>query len=245
MPNKLIYAANWKLNFTAAESLNFISKHKQGLSTLNATIVLCPSFTALSQIAHALADTHIAVGSQDNSPHTKGAHTGQVSAQDLASIGCRYGIVGHSERRAECKETDDVIAAKAQALLDASISPIICIGEKNLQPNNNSLALETQEVLAGQLAFKKNLAPKGRHFFIAYEPVWAIGTGAVAQPEHIQRVFDFIKHELVGLQYGILYGGSVSSKNIQSLKNIAGIGGFLIGGASLDFQEFEKIVNLS
>lgn len=245
MPNKLIYAANWKLNFTAAESLDFVHVHKQRLSTLNGTIVLCPPFTALNQITDALADTTVAVGSQDNSPHAKGAHTGQVSAQDLATIGCRYGIVGHSERRAQCHESDDLIAAKAQALLNVKISPIICIGENVFHQDTNHLSPETYRILSSQLFAIKKLTTQGTLFFIAYEPVWAIGTGAVAGVEHIQNVFNLIQQELVGLNYGILYGGSVSSKNIQALKAIPGISGFLIGGASLDFQEFEKIVNLS
>lgn len=244
-----LYVANWKMNLPYNQAVAW-SKNLPELTKFvdsEKKIVLCPSFDALYQIAQAVKESPIAIGAQNCSRHHAGAYTGEVAAQSLADLGCTYCIVGHSERRQQYNETDIEVAAKVERLLEVDIQPIICIGETKEQYQ----ALETKHVLEKQLDFimdvlnqMSNLRPQ---ICIAYEPIWSIGTGLVADPDYLTDIFvwldQLIKDECPDTQAQLLYGGSVTPENAAHLRSIAVIQGFLIGGASIDFQKLKNIVS--
>ncbi len=250
MSHQLIYAANWKMNFTTRQAVNFLAAHKNALAALNGTIILCAGAPALTRLHEQLAGSRLSLGAQDCSNQQKGAYTGQISASDLSDIGCSYCIVGHSERRKYNNESSEVVAQKTVRLLENKITPIVCVGESD-KSTTEMLDIDGIQTIHQQLAPVIQECKRStlfRNIIIAYEPVWAIGTGLVASPTHIQQVLELI-NEIVSLELKdwniqLLYGGSVSSNNIASLKQIELLKGFLVGGASLDFQEFEKLVNL-
>lgn len=216
------------------------------LHSEQSTIVICPSFDALAVCAHIVADFPIKVGAQTVSPFALGAHTGQIAAQSVAEIGCTYAIIGHSERRSECHETNQQIAHQLEQLIAHNIRPIICIGETEQEhkAGTSRAVLERQlELLIPILQEHPNTHP-----IIAYEPIFAIGAGAIPDPAHLQDIFGWLKKYLLSSvtsqPVALIYGGSVSDATINDLKGIAEIQGFLIGGASLEFQKFQKIVSL-
>lgn len=239
-----LFAANWKMYLSTRQELEFFNQHKQELFELAQTknIAIFPSFTSLPAITQASKEKNLHVGAQDCSNHQKGAYTGQVSAQSLAELGCSYGIVGHSERSI-FGETADIIAQKAARLIEYALCPIICVGETEEEYNNK----QTIAVITKQLQPVLDLLTtyQNPHFCVAYEPVWSIGTGKVPNLEELSIVIHYL-HALVQEKYSsqcvILYGGSVTSDISGQLATIPELGGFLIGGASLDFQEFKKIV---
>ncbi len=206
--------------------------------------MLCPSYPALFSLNELLADSPIQLGAQNCSPHEEGAYTGQVSARSLKEAGCSYCIVGHSEVRRYLHASDMDVAHAAYNLCSQNIEPIICIGETQEARE----AQRTMHIIEAQLepvlGILKNTT---KPIIIAYEPVWAIGTGTVPELSYLQDIFNKI-HALISKTHKgawrLIYGGSVSESTIAALSRISHLSGFLIGGASLDFQNFEKIVSL-
>lgn len=250
--NDLLVVANWKMNFSHDESLAFVANHYSDFCNLTSmtksTTVLCPLFTTLYPLQAILKDSQILIGAQDCSSHTKGAFTGQVSAQSLKSLGCSYCIVGHSERRKHNGETNAIIAQKALLLVDQGITPIICVGENSQEFEQGiTLAVLEQQLSPVLDAFTGQKFPSTHApLCIAYEPIWSIGTGKVSGYQHLEVVFSWLHRQTQrvcpGVSWKLLYGGSVTSQSAAEIKKVSYIGGFLVGGASLDFQEFKKIV---
>lgn len=245
MRTKLVIA-NWKLhgNFLFNEKqLGALSRGLKAAST-DRQVVVCPPVIYLQQCAGILADSTIALGAQDVSDQISGAYTGETSALMLKELGCRYVLVGHSERRVRHGESDDLVAQKALAAIQSGLIPVVCLGE-TLSERESGL---TQKVVARQLnAVVKALADQLNQIVIAYEPVWAIGTGKTASAEQAQEVHRFLRYELatvdadVASKVAILYGGSVKADNASELFGMPDVDGGLIGGASLDAAEFLQI----
>lgn len=247
MPTKL-FVANWKMNKSFSESRDFCVSHKSDLKKISThasiEIVLCPSFPALDSVRKLLSDTAIHLGSQTCSPHPNGAYTGQVSAQSLKEVGCNYCIVGHSEQRAFAGVTDEDVAHAAKNLCEQKIEPIICIGENKEQFEKKETLRFLEQQLDPVIAALKTTT---QQITIAYEPIWAIGSGETADADYLTKIVKHVSTILSQTHAGpwrIIYGGSVSVETIRSFADIPSLAGFLIGGASLDFQKFEKIVSL-
>ena len=245
----MYYIANWKMNLTLQQSTAFATQHNDELIELaqnsSAQVVLCPSHESLALLCKLFATTQVAIGAQDTSSHTKGSYTGQVSAQSLHQAGCTYCIVGHSERRMLNHEDNDEVAKKVVRLLGNDITPIVCVGELLEEFE----AGKTQEVLTQQLApiiaaLKALPGAQETKILLAYEPIWSIGTGKVASTEHLDVMFAWLESHLRDAPgtWQLLYGGSVNEENAPELKKIAHISGFLIGKASISFQQLKKIV---
>jgi len=243
-----VLAANWKMHKTVAESLHFVAAFLPLVKQATAVeIVLAPPFTALARVGEALAGSNVLLAAQNVNPEAQGAFTGEISPGMLADVGCRYGIVGHSERRALYAEDDALVARKARALLDRGIRPIVCVGETLEQRESG----RTFDVVGAQLAGSLATLPVERapEAVIAYEPVWAIGTGRTATPAMAQEVHMFLRGQLAGT-FGsaaqamrLLYGGSVKPENVDDLMAQPDIDGALVGGASLDSEAFARIVH--
>lgn len=245
-PNLVI--GNWKMNgdHKANEALL-----KDVLASLTnegqLEVAVCPPFPYLASVAAQLQDSSIVLGAQNLSPATHGAFTGEVSASMLSDIGCRYVLVGHSERRALFGETDEVIAQKFAAAIDQGLTPVLCVGETL----SERLAGITNCIVTNQMTavIKHAGVEKLTRGVIAYEPVWAIGTGETASPEQAQAVHQHIRgvigafNERAARDLQILYGGSVKADNAQALFSQPDIDGGLIGGASLDAASFIAICN--
>ncbi len=244
----MLFIANWKMEKSFAQSIDFCTSHKSGLKKLASEsgieLVLCPSFPALYTINELLGDTMVHVGAQTCSAHASGPYTGQVSAQSLKEIGCSYCIVGHSEQRQYNGVTDSDVAQAAKNLCEQKIEPIICIGETKEQFQKNQALTILEKQLDPVLDALKNTK---QAITIAYEPVWAIGTGEIPESVYLKKIFQHVSSILSPIHSGpwrLIYGGSVSEETMSGFKNIPSLSGFLIGGASLDFQKFEKIVLL-
>lgn len=245
MRNYLV-AGNWKMNGDSAANSTLCEKISSGLSPVDSVEVLvCPPFPYLEQVGSRLAGSAVRLGAQNVSEHRSGAYTGEVSAAMLRDMGCEYVIVGHSERRALMHESSEVVAAKLAAALREGIKPILCVGET---PGERSSG-KTEQVIAEQVGAV--LDELGIEAFetavVAYEPVWAIGTGQTASPEQAQKVHKFIRELLsqrsrdIADAVRVLYGGSVKGNNAAGLFAMPDIDGGLIGGASLDAAEFLAI----
>lgn len=232
---KYLIVANWKMNKTKAEAQAFVRgleelKIKQGRE-----VVICPPFTLLSAVKWPN------LGGQDLFWEAKGAYTGEISPLQLKDAGCRWVIIGHSERRQYFGETNQTVNKKIKAALNSELKVIFCVGETLQERENN----ETEKVITRQISEgleNLNLKPLTLNLIIAYEPIWAIGTGINAQPEQAQEVHVFIK-KLIKTK--IIYGGSVTPDNISSLMAQPAIDGALVGGASLDLAKFSQIINFS
>jgi triosephosphate isomerase len=245
-----LVAANWKMNLgTAPEALEFIRTIRRGLQAVeNVEIVLCPPSTVLAAVADLLHATRLGVGAQNMHWEDKGAFTGEVSAAMLASF-CRYVILGHSERRATRSETesDAAVNRKVKAALAHGLAPIVCVGE-DLAQNE---AGETESVVGSQVtgAFAGLEGPQVAGCTVAYEPIWAIGTGKAASPAEANRTVNLAVRGPLARAYGeataqqvrILYGGSVNAANIASFVMMPDLDGALVGGASLTL-DFVKLV---
>jgi triosephosphate isomerase (TIM) len=248
---KLIVAGNWKMNKTVAEALVLVNDLNLELANVTEVdIVVCPPFTALSEVAKALCDSHIRLGAQDMSEHNPGAYTGEIAAEMLKEFAVRYVILGHSERRQYHKESDELISRKARAALAASLQPIVCVGETLAEREVGQMeqVLETQ--VRGSLTGVRKEQMAGT--LIAYEPVWAIGTGKTATTEQAQEAHAFIRGLLVKLfdeatarRVRIQYGGSVRPSNARELMSQPDVDGALVGGASLEARSFAEIVKNS
>ena len=248
---KLIIAGNWKMNKTVAEALDLVNDLKLDLAGVKEVdIVVCPPFTSLGEVSKAILDSNLRLGAQNMSEHNVGAYTGEIAAVMLKEFSVRYVILGHSERRQYQKETDELIARKAHAVHAASLKPIVCVGETLAQreAGQTEKVLETQ--VRGSLAgLTKEQVADG---VIAYEPVWAIGTGKTATAAQAQEAHAFIRGVLVKLfdetvarRVRIQYGGSVKPSNARELMSQPDVDGALVGGASLEARSFADIVKNS
>jgi triosephosphate isomerase len=244
-----VIAGNWKMYKTIAETRAFFSAFTPLIAkSTHCDIVVAPPYTAISAAAEAAKSTNIAIAGQNVSWSKEGAFTGEISAPMLVEAGCRYVIVGHSERRELFRETDDNVAKKSLMALSAGLIPIVCLGESDEERTNG---LE-QEVLRRQFTGGPGaLTPdEFSRILIAYEPVWAIGTGKVATPEIAAAAHKFIR-QCAAEQFSpahaatlrILYGGSVKPDNVKGLMAQQELDGALVGGASLDPKSFAAIVN--
>jgi triosephosphate isomerase len=241
-----LVAGNWKMNGSKASIETLLDGIKAGIAAVDkADVAVCPPFVYLPQVAAALSGTRIALGAQNVSNEPSGAFTGEISAAMLKDMGCAYVIVGHSERRSYYGEGDLLVAKKFAAVRAAGMKPILCVGETLEEREKNV----TEAVVARQLAAVIELegAAALRDSVIAYEPVWAIGTGRTATPQQAQDVHAFIRGRIAAVdgavaeKVQILYGGSVKASNAEELFGQADIDGGLIGGASLNADEFLAI----
>ena len=248
---KLIVAGNWKMNKTVAEALALVGDLKNELANIkDVDIVVCPPFTALCEVAKAIRDSNIRLGAQNMSEHNAGAYTGEIAAEMLKELSVRYVILGHSERRQYHKESDELISKKARAAHAASLKPIVCVGETIAEREAGQMekVLETQ--VRGSLTglSKEQMVET----IIAYEPVWAIGTGKTATTAQAQEAHGFIRGLLVKLfdeatarRVRIQYGGSVKPSNARELMSQPDVDGALVGGASLEAPSFADIIKNS
>ena len=245
MRQKLV-AGNWKMHGSLIENQALLGKLRDAMAGMhNMASAICVPFPYLAQAQSVLAGSVVAWGAQNLSEHAKGAYTGEVSASMLQDFGCRYVIVGHSERRAIFGETDEVVAAKFMAAIAAGLTPILCVGE-TLSEREAGAA---EAVIARQLDAVLKIAGMAgiARSVLAYEPVWAIGTGKTASPEQAQAVHAFIRQKLaaqdadIANRLVIQYGGSVKAANAAELFSQPDIDGGLIGGASLVADEFIAI----
>jgi triosephosphate isomerase len=241
---KPFIAANWKMNKTLAETREFIAQFVPMVKDKpDVDIALAPAFTALTAAAKGLAGSNIILAAQNAFYEEKGAYTGEVSPLMLVDAGCTYAIVGHSERRQYFHETDDIVNKKIKAAKKAGLGVIVCIGE-SLQERE---AGKTFDVLRGEIEMGLDgVGPQD--LVIAYEPVWAIGTGRTATPEQAQEVHAYIRERLRILygnkadEFCIIYGGSVTPDNVDSLMACEDVDGALVGGAGLKVESFTRIV---
>jgi len=239
MRNRLV-AGNWKMHGSRASNRALLDALVGGLGSLERVeCAVCVPYPYLAEVAGCLAGTKLAWGAQNLSEHAQGAFTGEVSAAMLAEFGCRYVLVGHSERRQLYGETDAQVADKFAAVRGQGMTPVLCLGE-TLEAREKG---RTEEVVARQLeaVMKKNEQQAFEKAVVAYEPVWAIGTGRTATPEQVQEVHSFLRKKLSPATR-ILYGGSVKQGNAASLFALPDVDGGLIGGASLVAAEFIGIV---
>jgi triosephosphate isomerase (TIM) len=244
---RAFFCGNWKLNGSIAESLTLAADVRNGVASVrDVDVAVAPSFTALHAVAKRLEDGPVMVAAQDCFWEEKGAFTGEVAPSQLADAGCKLVIVGHSERRQLFGELDAAVNLKARAALRAGLTPIICIGETLAERDAGETLGRIQAQLEGALADMTD--PELERIVIAYEPVWAIGTGRNATPAQAQEVHHFIRSRLAARapalapKLRILYGGSVKADNIRALMAEADVDGGLVGGASLSAESFIRLV---
>jgi len=246
---KKIVAANWKMNMTQAESARFVESFLRDVGDItDVDVVIIPPFTAIAKVSEALGKAHnIKVGAQNMFWEKNGPFTGEISAPLLRDLFVHYVVLGHSERRTLFGETDEMVNRKVRAALEGKLRPIVCVGETLEQRDNGNVEKILSTQLRGSLA---GLSPKElQESVVAYEPVWAIGTGRNATPEQAQEAHMFIRHTLremaddaVAERVRIQYGGSVKPENARELMSQPDIDGALVGGASLDPRSFVQIV---
>jgi triosephosphate isomerase len=247
---KPLMVGNWKMNKTVSEAVNIVKALKSAVADVSdVEILVCPAFTSLYEVNNEVKGSNINLGAQNLFWETKGAFTGEISTAMIRDAGCSYVIVGHSERRQYFGETDETVNKKTKAALAADITPIVCVGEtlKEREDNITFDVIEKQvrDGLAGITLQQASLV------VIAYEPVWAIGTGKTATPDQAQEVHSFIRkicaqmHEESAEKVRILYGGSVNSGNVSDLMKKSDIDGGLVGGASLEAESFTKLIKYS
>ncbi len=245
---KSIIAGNWKLNKTPHESIMLVDELKRELVDVTGVdVVVCPPFVDLTDVSDALIDHDIALGAQNVFWEDSGAFTGEVSAPMLKDLGVTYVIIGHSERRQYFHETNETVNKRLRAVLRHGLTPIVCVGENLAQREANKTFDVVKDHCEGSLLGLS--AEEMKKVIVAYEPVWAIGTGKTATPQQAQEVHVFIR-QLLGKMFNaetagivrIQYGGSVTPENISSLMAQADIDGALVGGASLKAPSFAAIV---
>ncbi|HHP7243110.1 MAG TPA: triose-phosphate isomerase [Elainellaceae cyanobacterium] len=238
----IVIAGNWKMHKTQAESLEFL----QGfMSQLNETpedreVVLCVPYTALGALSKNLHGSRVRIGAQNVHWESSGAYTGEISGDMLKEFGVRYVVIGHSERRQYFGETDETVNLRLKASQKYGLTPILCVGETKQQRD----ADETETLIKGQL--QTDLVDVDqRNLVVAYEPIWAIGTGDTCETSEANRVVGLIRSQLSNTDVPIQYGGSVKPGNIDEIMAQPEIDGVLVGGASLDPSDFARIVNYS
>ena len=246
MSRKKIVAGNWKMNMTIDESNDLINELKE-VSENNVEIKIAPSFTNLYYVISLLKDSGIEVIAQNVHSEKRGAYTGEISAEMLKSIGVNTVIIGHSERRKYFNETDTILSKKVKAALENSLNVIFCIGEElSDRESENHFEIIKNQITTALIDLNND---KIKNIVIAYEPVWAIGTGMTANNHQIQEMHEFIR-ELIEKKFGneiadnilILYGGSVKPNNAKEIFSLNDVDGGLIGGASLNFSDFHSII---
>ncbi len=243
-----LVVGNWKMNNTIAESIKLVTALKNLLvDSPHIDVAVAPPFTALYSVSVALSDTNMSLAAQNMYWEEEGAFTGEVSGNFLKDVGCEFVILGHSERRNLFGETDKMVSQKLQAALKADLVPIVCVGENLAQREKGA----TLEVIEGQMkaAFSDVAMHDFERLTVAYEPVWAIGTGKNATPEQAGEVHHFLRNWLMKYydaptanRIRLLYGGSVKPENAPALMKETHVDGLLVGGASLDAEAFAKIV---
>ena len=243
-----VIAGNWKMNMLPNEAINFIDEFAPMVKDTKHEVILCVPYTDLFYALLNVQGTNIKIGAQNMHWEEKGAYTGEVSGQMLKSIGVEYVIIGHSERRQYFAETDETVNKKIKSALAAQLKPIVCVGE-TLEQRESGV---TEQIITTQVekAFEGIAAIDLEKIIIAYEPIWAIGTGKTATKEDANTTIMQIRKKLAEM-YGqneangviIQYGGSVKSSNAKELFEMSDIDGGLVGGASLNAEEFSKIVN--
>ena len=244
-----IVAGNWKMNTSLAEGMRLASQVAANVGVpAGIEVVVCPPFVSLAAVAQALQGTGIEVGAQNMHSEERGAFTGEVAPGMLAGL-CRYVILGHSERRALFGETDDIVNRKVAAAVAAGLIPILCVGETLAQREEGRASDVISQQLRGGLAGLHNVPG----LVVAYEPVWAIGTGQAATPEIAHEIMGGVIQPVLAELLGgsvaqdtpLLYGGSVNPTNIESFAQQSSVSGALVGGASLDASQFADIVRLT
>lgn len=241
-----LIAGNWKMNGNKASVQALLKGIISGAKNLPAELAVFPSFVFLAEAQQTLTPTKISWGAQTVSEHPSGAYTGEVSAQMLREFGCRYVLVGHSERRTLYSESNKVVAAKFNAASQVGLQPVLCVGETLKEREANTTEAVIRQQLEAVLALENGIKCFA-NAVVAYEPVWAIGTGVTASPEQAQAVHSFIRQllakydENIAQRLRILYGGSVKAANAKALFAMPDIDGGLVGNASLDAQEFIEI----
>ncbi len=247
MKNKII-AGNWKMNKNRAETIQLITELIPLVKDTNNTVIICVPFTDLCKAVKLTKGTNIHVGAQNCHWKESGAYTGEIAPSMLTEIGVEYVIIGHSERRSYFGETDQTVLLRTKAALQAGLKPIVCIGETLEERNSGNMeSVLTRQVVEG---FKDISAEELANIVVAYEPVWAIGTGVTATDEQANDAIGFVR-SVFAQKYGqevadklyIQYGGSMNDKNAEGLLNMPQIDGGLIGGASLVADKFSKVVN--
>jgi triosephosphate isomerase len=235
-----LIAGNWKMNGLRSDAITLAQGVRAGAQGMGCDLLVCPPFTVLEAVARALDGSTVAVGGQDCHTAQQGAHTGDVSAAMLCDAGATWVILGHSERRQNHGETDELVREKVLAAVEAGLIPIVCVGETEEQRASG----QETEVVGWQLA---GSLPKPFSGVVAYEPVWAIGTGKTATDQDVATMHAFVREELLR-QFGeaghgirILYGGSMRPANARTLLAVPHVGGGLIGGASLKAEDFLAI----
>lgn len=242
---KMIYVANWKMNGDREFVHSILSQIKDNILPFlseGSGLVLCPPSIYLSEVADICKNTSISIGAQDCSAYENGAYTGEVSAQMIHGCGADWVILGHSERRKYHAENNILLIDKLCAAHKAGLKVIFCIGETHHEYKKGT----TMEILTDQLSILDNARLANLHFVIAYEPVWAIGTGLVPELEEIDIIHQFIKKQFrhttnLPTETKVLYGGSVNPDNAQYIKSLASVDGVLVGGASLSSDKFKQI----
>jgi triosephosphate isomerase len=244
---KPVIAGNWKMHLTRAQAVTLVKELRSGNLPAGVEVIVCPPFTALDAVAAAVGGSAVALGAQNMHDQSHGAFTGEVSAQMLTDLGCRYVILGHSERRTLFGETDAGVKRKVEAALAAGLAPIVCIGETLEQRD----AGQTFAILERQLAGSLQSLPAAQwsRVMLAYEPVWAIGTGQNATPEQAQEAHAWIRKWIMQAHgpdaadtVRVQYGGSVNAGNAAGLLQQPDIDGALVGGASLKSDAFLAII---
>ena len=247
--SKKYIIANWKMNLNLAESVNLAKEFKEKFVDFNeGEVAVCPSTLALSEVAKALKGSKIKFGAQNVFWEDKGMYTGEISADMLAEVGCQYVILGHSDRRKYLFENYEMIHKKVRAVVETEkLTPIVCIGEtmeeKKSDKRDFVLVEQLQQALSGIDVFGN------QKIIVAYEPVWALGTGTAIEPSEAEYAHKIIKLALndmfsmrvVVKNFSVIYGGSINSKNVKSFANLEGMDGLLVGGASLKADEFYKV----
>lgn len=237
---KIVIAGNWKMYKTQAESLEFLQGFIRSLDQMpeEREVILCAPFTALSSLSKNLHGSIVYLGAQNVHWEENGAYTGEIAAPMLTEIGVRYVIIGHSERRQYFGETDETVNLRLKAAQRFGLKPILCVGETKQQRD----ADETEAVISSQL--EKDLVDVDQeNLVIAYEPIWAIGTGDTCEVNEANRVIGLIRSQLSNPNVSIQYGGSVKPDNIDQIMAQPEIDGVLVGGASLEPESFARIVN--
>ena len=245
---KKIIAGNWKMNKSADEAKALALALRRAIGEMtHPEVVVCPPFTALGEVASVIKGSRLRLGAQNMHHADSGAYTGEISAGMLLTIGCTEVILGHSERRSLFSETDQAVNAKAKKALAAGLTPIVCVGETLAQRESGAMEKVIEQQIRGSLNSLSEADLK--RTVIAYEPVWAIGTGKVATPDQAEEVHRYIRRLLTDMHGGnvaaevtILYGGSVKADNAAGLFEMENIDGALVGGASLVADEFAAIV---
>jgi triosephosphate isomerase len=244
---KPLIAGNWKMFKTCPEAMDTAARLAELTVDATVDVMIAPPFTALSVVAEAIKDSKVSLGAQDLFWETQGAFTSQISAPMLLSTGCSYVIIGHSERRQYFGETDETVNKKMRAAVNADLIPVLCIGETEKQrESKETFSVLDKQIKKGLKDFSSDDLGK---LVVAYEPVWAIGTGKTATTAQAQEVHGFIRSLMAEIfssffaeSVRILYGGSVKPVNIKELMGLPDIDGALVGGASLDAKVFSEIV---